>query len=79
MKLKLYSRLTLNYLVIAYTSYVFHCCLTVLHLSCTHVRAYTGCETSTHKKTWSARKCSFQKCLCTCFIYVVPNTDESWL
>jgi len=25
--------------------------------------AHTGCETSAHKKTWSAHKCSLQKCV----------------
>jgi len=36
-------------------------------------------ETSAHKKTWSAHKCSLQKCVDTYFIHVVPNTNESWL
>jgi len=31
-------------------------------LSCAHVRAHAGHETSTHKKTWSAHKYSFRKC-----------------
>jgi len=31
---------------------------------------------SAHNKTWSARKCSLQKCFCTYFIHVIPNWDE---
>ena len=41
-------------------------------LSCAH----TGRETSTHSKTWSAHKCSFQKCLCTYFKHDFPSSDE---
>ena len=48
-------------------------------LSCACVRVHTSRETSAYKRTWSAHKCSFQKCvLHIYFIYVVPNTDESW-
>ena len=31
-------------------------------LSCARVHAHTDHETSAHKETWSAHKCSFQKC-----------------
>jgi len=48
-------------------------------LSCVRVCAHTRRETSAHKKTWSAHKCSFQKCFCRCFIHVVPNTYGSRL
>src|SRR6218665_4004157 len=30
-------------------------------LSCARVHAHTGSETSAHKKTWSAHKCSLKK------------------
>jgi len=30
-------------------------------LSCARVRAYTGCKTRAHKKTWSAQKNIFPK------------------
>jgi len=42
------------------------------------VLASTGHETSAHKKSLSTHRCSFQKCFCTYFIHVVPNTAESW-
>ena len=45
-------------------------------LSCAHVHAHTGHETSAHKKTWSTLKSFFQKCFCTYFIHVIPNSDE---
>src|SRR6218665_2323415 len=32
-------------------------------LSCARVRMHTSREMSTHNKTWSAHKCSFQKCV----------------
>src|SRR6218665_3789391 len=35
--------------------------------------AHTGRETSAHKKTWSARKCSLQKCFLHILINVFPN------
>ena len=41
-------------------------------LSCASVRAHTGREMSTHKKTWSADK------FYTHFIHVVLNIDECW-
>src|SRR6218665_3359208 len=34
---------------------------TMFPLSC--ARAHTSCETSAHKKTWSAHNCPFLKCL----------------
>jgi len=43
----------------------------MLPLSCAHERVHTGHETSAHKKTLSAHRCSFQKCFCTYFIHVV--------
>ena len=36
-------------------------------LSCACVCALTSCETSAHKKTRSAHKCSLQKCFFTLF------------
>src|SRR6218665_2167971 len=41
---------------LSYTSY------SMFPLSCACERACTGPETSAHKKTWSAHKCSLQKC-----------------
>jgi len=43
-------------------------------VSCARVHAHKSRETSAHKKTWSTHKCSFQKCFCTYFIHVIPNT-----
>src|SRR6218665_449853 len=45
-------------------------------LSYVRVHAHTGHETSAHKKTWSAHKCSFQSCFCPYFILVIQNSDE---
>jgi len=45
-------------------------------LSCARVRAHTGSETSAHKKTWGAHKCSLKKCFCTHFIQAISNSDE---
>ena len=45
-------------------------------LSCARVCEHTGHETSAHKKTWSVMECSIQKCFCTYFIHVNPNSDE---
>ena len=50
----------------------------MFRLSCVHVRAHTGRETSAHKKTCSAQKNSFQKWFCTYFMHIVTYTDESW-
>ena len=52
--------------------------INLLLLSCVRVRGHKSHETSAHKKTWSAHKCSFQWCPCTYFIHIVPSTDESW-
>src|SRR6218665_1328302 len=45
---------------------------------CVCACAHTSHEMCTHKKTWSAHKCSFQKCFCTYFIHGVPNTNDFW-
>jgi len=45
-------------------------------LSCAHVRAHIGRDTSAHSKTQSTHKCSFQNVFCTYFIHVIPNADE---
>src|SRR6218665_1907371 len=37
--------------------------------SCAHVHPHTICAMSAHKKTWSAHKFSFKKCVCT---YIGP-------
>jgi len=47
-------------------------------LSCVRVRAHTGREMSTQKKTWSAHKFSFKKMFSTYFIHVILNIDECW-
>src|SRR6218665_2015987 len=44
-------------------------------ISCAHVRAHRGRETSAHKKL-GAHICSLQNCFCTYFIHVIPNSDE---
>ena len=46
-------------------------------LSCARVRAHTICEMSTHKKTLSAHISSLQKCFCSYFIHVIPNSMGS--
>src|SRR6218665_3199906 len=57
-------------------------------LSCARVLEHTGLETSAHKKTWSAHKCSFKKCVCLLFhtrrskyrwvqVQMCPSTDGS--
>jgi len=43
-------------------------------LNCARVRAHTKREMNARKRTWTARKCSFQKCFCTYFIHVFQNT-----
>ena len=52
--------------------------LSMFPLSCAHVRAHTGRETSAHKKTWSAHRISFQKWFFTYFMHIVAYADESW-
>src|SRR6218665_2954176 len=47
-------------------------------LSCARVHTHTGCEKSTHKKTWSTHNFSFKTCFCMYFIQVVLSIDECW-
>jgi len=44
-------------------------------LNCARFRAHTGRERSKRKKTWSAHKCSLEKCFAH-ISHVIPNSDD---
>ena len=66
---------SMNFPICSQTNQSHICCwekmntaLPMFHLRC--ARLHTFYETSAHNKTWSANKCFFKKCFCTCLSYI---------